>query len=111
VLELDAYLTPDEAFSGVAFNLRLSIPAQCQWCEGTGRDLIFNCSQCFGSGVTTLQRPIMIDLPSKLGHGERIKATIVLSKENYLHLLIQVYIINIMDERKRGTFVQIIKLK
>jgi DnaJ-class molecular chaperone len=93
VLEMDAYLTPEEAFSGVAINLRLSIPAQCQWCEGTGRDFIFNCSQCFGSGVTTLQRPIMIDLPSRLKHGERIKASIVLSEKNYLHLLIQVYII------------------
>jgi DnaJ-class molecular chaperone len=93
LLEMDAYLTPEEAFSGVAFNLRLSIPAQCQWCEGTGRDFIFNCSQCYGSGVETIQRPIVIDLPSRLKHGERINATVFLSEENYLHLFIQVYII------------------
>jgi DnaJ-class molecular chaperone len=93
VLEMDAYLTPQEAFSGVTFNLRLSIPVQCQWCEGTGRDFIFYCRQCYGSGVTTLERPIEIDLPPKLKHGEKIKATIALFEEKYLHLLIQVCII------------------
>jgi DnaJ-class molecular chaperone len=93
VLEMDAYLTPQEAFSGVTFNLRLSIPVQCQWCEGTGRDFIFYCRQCYGSGVTTLEKPIKIDLPTKLKHGERIKATIALFEEKYLHLLIQVCII------------------
>jgi DnaJ-class molecular chaperone len=93
VLEMDAYLTPQEAASGVTLNLRLTIPAQCHWCEGTGRDFVFNCIRCNGSGILTMERPIEIDLPSRLIHGDLIKTTIALSKENYLHLLVEVYII------------------
>lgn len=93
VLEMDAFLTVKEAFSGVMLNLRLSIPVQCLWCGGTGHDFFFNCIPCRGSGKVTMEKSLEIDLPSRLKHGDKIKTTIAWSEENYLHLLIQVYII------------------
>lgn len=93
VLEMDAFLTVQEAFSGITLNLRLSIPVQCRWCGGTGRDFLFCCIRCRGSGLTTMEKPIAVNLPSRLNHGDRFKTSIFLSEENYLHLLIYVYII------------------
>jgi DnaJ-class molecular chaperone len=92
VLDLDAYLTHHEAFSGITLNLRLSIPAQCLRCKGTGRDFFFNCFRCGGSGIVTIEKFFDIVLPSGLMHGDKIRNTIALSEENYLHLLIHVYI-------------------
>jgi DnaJ-class molecular chaperone len=93
VLEMDVFLTVQEAFSGVTLNLRVSIPFQCLWCGGTGRDFFFNCIRCHGSGNINMKRSLEIKLPPRLKHGDRIKSMIALSEENYLHLLIQVYII------------------
>lgn len=93
VLQMDAFLTVQEAFSGVTLNLRLSIPVQCPWCGGTGRDFFFSCIRCRGSGSTNMERSLEIELPPGLKHGDKIKSTIALSEENDLHLLIQVYII------------------
>jgi DnaJ-class molecular chaperone len=92
-LEMDAFLTVKEAFSGVTLNFRLSIPVQCLSCGGTVHDFFFNCIPCRGSGKITMEKSLEIDLPSRLKHGDKIKTTIAWSEENYLHLLIQVYII------------------
>jgi hypothetical protein len=40
-----------------------------------------------------MKRSLEIELAPRLKHDDRIKSTIALSEENYLHLLIQVYII------------------
>ena len=93
VLEMDAFLTVQEALSGLTFKLKLSIPVQCPWCGGTGRDFFFSCIRCHGSGNINMKRSLEIELPPRVKHGDRIKSTIAFSEENYLHLLIQVYII------------------
>jgi DnaJ-class molecular chaperone len=93
VLEMDAYLTPKEAASGVVLNLEVSIPVECPWCEDTGRDFFFNCIRCHGTGFISIKKPFEIELPCGLNHGDHVKKTIAVSKENYLHLLIEVYII------------------
>ncbi len=93
ILEMDAFLTPQEAFSGCTVDLTLSFPVQCMACAGTGRDFVFNCIRCGGRGYRIMKVPVEIDLPSRLTDGDNIKTTVALSQENYLHLLIHVYII------------------
>lgn len=93
VLEMDAFLTDQEAYTGLTIKLRLSIAAQCIKCGGSGHDFFFMCNRCNGSGFTTLERPIRIHLPPGLKNGDIIKTSIALSEENYLQFLLRIYII------------------
>lgn len=93
ILEMDAFLTVQEAYEGTALNLRFSITVQCRWCGGNGYDFFFSCHRCRGSGLITRNKPIEIHLPPRLNHGDRIETFIDLSEKNYLHLSIHIYII------------------
>lgn len=93
LVEMDAYLTSQEACSGTTARFNICINTTCRLCGGTGSDFIFRCSRCHGSGTLIIEKPVEMDLPPNLPDDSQIKTTVTLSREKYLHLLIHVHII------------------
>ena len=94
-VELDAYLTPDEACGGdrVEMDLDLELPRPCPECDGGRSFYAFACPACNGSGETTSPVRMRIDLPPGMEHGDRLRTSISSPRGNTLHVLIHIHII------------------
>lgn len=92
-IEMDAYLTPQEACFGTTIRLNIDSNDRCPRCAGSGYDFLFDCFRCHGTGYTPIRKNFEINLPSNLNHDSQIRASLAISQENDLHLLIHVHII------------------
>src|SRR6202040_2595367 len=72
-LETETELDFVEAAKGVAMPLRLTSPAPCTNCRGSGSIIEHPCDECKGTGVTTRTRTINVRIPPGVEDGQRIR--------------------------------------
>jgi len=62
-LNFEVILTADEARHGGVISVQVPTYYRCSLCRGSGRDWMFPCFDCQGSGVIETQRPVNIRFP------------------------------------------------
>lgn len=72
-LESDVRVTLREVLSGAARRLRLSEPAPCPACSGTGKQGGKACTVCSGTGVKEESRTIEVKIPPGVQDGTRLR--------------------------------------
>lgn len=62
-LTLEVILTPDEAIRGVEVPVGVPRSAACPECDGMGRQWLFACAACAGTGTIVAERVVRIQIP------------------------------------------------
>ena len=75
-LNFEVILTADEARHGGVISVQVPTYYRCSLCRGSGRDWMFPCFDCQGSGVIETQRPVNIRFPPGVRSGTVIEASI-----------------------------------
>lgn len=95
VLEMDAYLTPEEALRGGSVEVNIPVPKPCPECRGTGKIWVFDCPLCEGAGEYETGEKAGIEFPPGIRSDAILYATFPLKREKYLQLLIHVHIMHL----------------
>jgi molecular chaperone DnaJ len=85
-LNFEVILTADEARHGGVISVQVPTYYRCSLCRGNGRDWMFPCFDCQGSGVIELQRPVNIRFPPGVRSGTVIEAPLSESGNDNLHI-------------------------
>jgi DnaJ-class molecular chaperone len=75
-LNFEVILTADEARHGGVISVQVPRYYRCSLCRGSGRDWMFPCFDCQGSGVIEIQRPVNIRFPPGVRSRTVIEASI-----------------------------------
>ena len=73
-LNFEVILTADEARHGGVISVQVPTYYRCSLCRGSGRDWMFPCFDCQGSGVIETERPVNIRFPPGVRSGTVIEA-------------------------------------
>lgn len=73
-LNFEVILTADEARHGGVISVQVPTYYRCSLCRGRGRDWMFPCFDCQGSGVIETERPVNIRFPPGVRSGTVIEA-------------------------------------
>ena len=85
-LNFEVILTADEARHGGVISVQLPMYYRCSLCRGNGRDWMFPCFDCQGSGVIETQRPVNIRFPPGVRSGTVIETPLSESGNDNLHI-------------------------
>ena len=85
-LNFEVILTADEARHGGVISVQVPTYYRCSLCRGSGRDWMFPCFDCQGSGVIETQRPVNIRFPPGVRSGTVIEAPLSESGNDNLHI-------------------------
>ncbi|NPV05918.1 MAG: DnaJ domain-containing protein [Syntrophaceae bacterium] len=72
-LEFELILDRLEAVPGAIVEFELPLHASCRFCGGTGRDWMFPCMACLGSGTAVSSPRIALRLPAFVRDGSRLE--------------------------------------
>ena len=85
-LNFEVILTADEARNGGVISVQVPTYYRCSVCRGRGRDWMFPCFDCQGSGVIETERPVNIRFPQGVRSGTVIEAPLSESGNDNLHI-------------------------
>jgi molecular chaperone DnaJ len=85
-LNFEVILTADEARQGGVISVEAPEFHPCSVCGGSGRNWMFHCFDCQGSGVIETQRPVNIRFPPQVRSGTVIEAPFAEFGNHNLHI-------------------------